>query len=173
MYFQYRVGKLIADNIRPDEQNKEFWEAGEYDKVFPNWKKGDILYIGDVPLKYPIEENKKIREMTDIELIKEGIKKLLEGQYISGDEIITKEIPSNLLKAVWNNEENIWEEGASKEEFIELRKNKILKYSRLKKEREELASSGFAIQEEIDSIDKQLEEYKIEIDELEIKIKSM
>ena len=73
MYFQYRNGKLIQDNIRPDEQNIKFWEAGEYDKVFPDWKVGDILYIGDVPLRYPIEDNKIIREMTEEELVKAGI----------------------------------------------------------------------------------------------------
>ena len=73
MYFQYRNGKLIQDNIRPDGQNKEFWKAGEYNKVFPEWKEGDILYIGEVPLKYPKEENKQMREMTTEELKNAGI----------------------------------------------------------------------------------------------------
>lgn len=73
MYFQYRNGKLIQDNIRSDEQNKKFWDAKEYNGVFPDWKVGDILYIGDVPLRYPIEDNKIIREMTEEELVKAGI----------------------------------------------------------------------------------------------------
>lgn len=73
MYFQYRNGQLISDNIRPDEQNKKFWDAKEYNEVFPDWKVGDILYIGDVPLRYPIEDNKIIREMTEEELVKAGI----------------------------------------------------------------------------------------------------
>lgn len=51
MYFQYRNGQLISDNIRPDEQNKKFWEAGEYDKVFSDWQEGDTLYIGCKPLE--------------------------------------------------------------------------------------------------------------------------
>lgn len=73
MYFQYRNGKLIQDNIRPDEQNKNFWDDKEYNKVFTEWRDGDILYIGDAPLSYPIEDNGKMREMTEEELVKAGI----------------------------------------------------------------------------------------------------
>ena len=73
MYFQYRNGKLIQDNIRPDEQNIKFWDAKEYNEVFPDWKVRDILYIGDVPLRYPIEDNGKMREMTEEELKEAGI----------------------------------------------------------------------------------------------------
>lgn len=73
MYFQYRNEQLVSDNIRPDGQNKEFWKAGEYNKVFPEWKEGDILYIGEAPLSYPKEENKQMREMTTEELKNAGI----------------------------------------------------------------------------------------------------
>ena len=73
MYFQYRNGKLIQDNIRPDEQNKKFWDAKEYNKVFSDWQEGDILYIGEAPLNYPIEDNGKMREMTEQELKEAGI----------------------------------------------------------------------------------------------------
>lgn len=73
MYFQYRKGKLIADNIRSDEQNKNFWDSKEYNKVFTEWRDGDILYIGDAPLSYPIEDNGKMREMTEEELKEVGI----------------------------------------------------------------------------------------------------
>lgn len=73
MFFQYRNGKLIADNVRPDNENFEFMANGEYDKVFTDWKEGDILYIGEVALNYPIEDNGKMREMTEEELVKAGI----------------------------------------------------------------------------------------------------
>ncbi|MCB8564939.1 hypothetical protein [Fusobacterium ulcerans] len=73
MYFQYRNGKLIQDNIRLDEQNKKFWDDKEYNKVFTEWRDGDILYIGDAPLSYPIEDNGKMREMTEEELKEVGI----------------------------------------------------------------------------------------------------
>lgn len=73
MYFQYRSGQLVSDNIRPDEQNKEFWKAEEYEKVFPEWRDGDILYIGEIPLRYPIEDGGEMREMTTEELKEAGI----------------------------------------------------------------------------------------------------
>lgn len=73
MYFQYRNCKLIQDNIRPDEQNKKFWDTKEYKKVFPEWINGDILHIGEAPLSYPIEDNGKMREMTEEELKEAGI----------------------------------------------------------------------------------------------------
>ena len=77
MFVQFRSveGKLIKiqDNIRPDDQNQKFWDAGEYNKIFSNWQKGDYLYIGDEDLRYPIEDSGKIREMTEKELIEAGI----------------------------------------------------------------------------------------------------
>lgn len=73
MFFQYRKGKLIQDNIRPDDENFEFMSAGEHDKVFSDWQEGDILYIGEAPLNYPIEDNGKMREMTEQELKEAGI----------------------------------------------------------------------------------------------------
>lgn len=76
MYIQYRnengILTKIQDNIRSDEQNKKFWDAGEYDKVFSDWRDEDILYIGNEELRYPIEENGKMREMTEQELKEAG-----------------------------------------------------------------------------------------------------
>jgi hypothetical protein len=73
MFFQYRKGKLIQDNVRPDDENFKFMANGEYDKVFTDWKEGDILYIGEVALNYPIEDNGEMREMTTEELKEAGI----------------------------------------------------------------------------------------------------
>ncbi|MEH1740082.1 hypothetical protein V6948_07780 [Fusobacterium varium] len=76
MYIQYRkingILTKIQDNIRSDEQNKKFWDSKEYDKVFSDWRKGDYLYIGNKELRYPIEKNGKIREMTEQELKEAG-----------------------------------------------------------------------------------------------------
>lgn len=76
MYIQYRnengILTKIQDNIRPDEQNEKFWDSKEYDKVFSDWRKGDYLYIGNEELRYPIEKNGKIREMTEQELKEAG-----------------------------------------------------------------------------------------------------
>ncbi|AVQ26878.1 hypothetical protein C4N20_01855 [Fusobacterium ulcerans] len=98
MYFQYRNGKLIQDNIRPDEQNIKFWEAGEYDKVFPDWKERDILYIGGAPLNYPVEDNGKMREMTTEELKEAGIIKKMTDE--EKRELFKKEIDSYKAKVL-------------------------------------------------------------------------
>ncbi len=175
MYIQYReingILTKIQDNIRADEQNKKFWDSKEYDKVFSDWREGDILYIGNTYFEYPVEENGKIREKTEKELIKEGIKKLPEGQYISGEEIITVEIPSNLLKAIWNKEAHIWEEGATREELIEERKNKIVQYEKLEEEKKLLEGSKFTSEDEIKAVTEKMTSLEEDINSLEEKIK--
>lgn len=173
MFFQYRNGKLIADNVRPDDENFKFMAAGEYDKVFTDWQEGDILYVGNIPLNYPIEDNGEMREMTDVELVKGGIRKLLAGECIVGDEIIIMEIPSELLKPVWNFQECIWEEGMAKEDFIELRKNKILEYSKLEDEKRILEGSKFPIDEEIKAITERMAILEVDINNLQEKIKAL
>ena len=76
MYIQYRsINEKITkiqDNVRPDDQNQKFWDAGEYNKVFSDWQKTDYLYIGDEDLRYPIEDSGKVREMTTEELKEAG-----------------------------------------------------------------------------------------------------
>lgn len=98
---------------------------------------------------------------------------LQDGEYVETGEIIVVEAPGGFIKRTWDKNAHIWREGATREKLIEERKNKILKYSQLKKEKDELIASGFAIQEEIDSIEIQMKQYKNDIDELEIKIKGL
>ena len=144
-------------------------------KFFPNWE--TTMYASLEKYNNPILDRKtgEIREKTREELILIDNKSelLQDGEYVKDGEIIVVEAPENFIKKVWNKEMHIWEEGATREELIEERKNKILKYSQLKKEKDELIASGFAIQEEIDSIDIQMKQYKKDIDELEIKIKGL
>lgn len=45
--------------------------------------------------------------------------KLLDGELISGDEILIVEIPAGLVVPKWNKELKIWEEGATQEEIKE------------------------------------------------------
>lgn len=163
--------KLIAQPFIKDYE--EFKENPI--KYFPSWE--TTMYASLEKYNNPIKDNisGNIREKTREELIlldnKLGL--LQDGEYVEDREIIVAEAPKNLIKRVWNKEMHIWEEGATREELIEERKNKILKYSQLKKEKDELIASGFAIQEEIDSIDIQMKQYKKDIDELEIKIKGL
>lgn len=144
-------------------------------KFFPNWEV--TMYASLEKYNNPVLDKKvgEIREKTreELILIDNKLELLQDGEYVEDGEIIVVEAPENLIKKVWNKEVHIWEEGATREELIEERKNKILKYSQLKKEKDELIASGFAIQEEIDSIDIQMKQYKKDIDELEIKIKGL
>lgn len=144
-------------------------------KYYPSWD--NTMYASLEKYNNPVLDKKtgEIREKTREELILIDNKSelLQNGEYVEDGEIIVVEAPDRLIKKIWNKEMHIWEEGATREELIEERKNKILKYSQLKKEKNELITSGFAIQEEIDSIDIQMKQYKKDIDELEIKIKGL
>ena len=171
MYFQYRNGDLIQDNIRDDYQNKIFWEAGRYGEVFSDWREGDILYIGESRLLHPVLENGNMREKTYLELIKEGLKELPEGQYLRNDEIVTVEIPKGLLRPKWNRELNTWVESITKKELVETRKNKILEYSKLEDEKRILEGSKFFAVEEIKAITERMAILEVDINNLQEKIK--
>ena len=144
-------------------------------KYFPSWE--TTMFASLEKYNNPILDKKtgEIREKTREELIllDNKLELLQDGEYVEAGKITVVEAPENLIKKVWNKEVHIWEEGATREEVVEERKNKILKYSQLKKEKDELIASGFAIQEEIDSIEIQMKQYKNDIDELEIKIKGL
>ena len=144
-------------------------------KYYPSWD--NAMYASLEKYNNPIIDtiSGNIREKTREELIllDNKLELLQEGEYVEAGKIVVVKAPDNLIKKVWNKEAHIWEEGATREELIEERKNKILKYSQLKKEKDELIASGFAIQEEIDSIDIQMKQYKKDIDELAMKIKGL
>ena len=163
--------KLIAQPFIKDYE--EFKENPI--KYFPSWK--TTMFASLEKYNNPVLDKKtgEIREKTreELILIDNKLELLQDGEYVEAGEIIVVEAPDNLIKKTWDKNTHIWKEGATREELIEERKNKILKYSQLKKEKDELIASGFAIQEEIDSIDIQMKQYKKDIDELEIKIKGL
>lgn len=177
MYFQYRDGKIICDNVRPDEQNKKFWEAKEYDKVFHEWREGDVLFIGENPILYPIEENGEIREMTREEkiLLLEEIDLLVDGEYLENGEI--KEIKYikelGYYRPTWDKELHIWEEGTTREEFIEMRKNKILEYSKLEEEKKIFENTKFPSENEVEVIIEKMAILEADINNLAEKIKAL
>ena len=163
--------KLIAQPFIKDYE--EFKENPI--KYYPSWD--NTMYASLEKYNNPILDKKtgEIREKTREELIllDNKLELLQDGEYVEAGKITVVEAPENLIKKAWNKEVHIWEEGATREELVEERKNKILKYSQLKKEKDELIASGFAIQEEIDSIDIQMKQYKRDIDELAMKIKGL
>lgn len=140
---------------------------------YSNWKESYL--VSEQKFNNPIIEKGKIREKVRKELIlvDNRLELLQEGEYVEAGEITVVGAPEGFIKRIWDKEAHIWKEGTTREELVEERKNKILKYSQLKKEKDELITSGFAIQEEIDSIDIQMEQYKKDIDKLEIKIKGL
>lgn len=130
-------------------------------------------YISNEKINYPVLENGELREMTREErILKLGhIELLHDGEKIVNSNILYIKIPTSLIKPVWNIETGEWVEGAKKEDLVELRKEKRLRYSKLKEEREVLANDEFADEEELHILDAEIEELKKEIIELGEKIK--
>lgn len=84
---------------------------------YPEWEEGDL--ISATKLNNPIIDNGQIREMTREELVKAGIDVTLnDGEYIEDAEIKTVEIPSHLIRAVWDSKNHLWKEGYTKEEYF-------------------------------------------------------
>ena len=67
---------------------------------------GQEVYLSDGVFINPILENDILREMKVSELIKEGITKLSDGQYLKNEEIITVEKPSNFH--LWDSKKHKW-----------------------------------------------------------------
>lgn len=177
MFFQYRIInneiKLIQDNVRPDIENKSFWDNEEYNKVFVNWQDGDILYVGDAPLINPIIDGENIREMNIIEQIDNGLYQLFDGQYVENGEIKFIEQPTDMYFPKWNKEMNTWVDTVTKEYFIELRASKIIEYSKLESDKKIIEGSKFASEDEILDISNKMSELEEEINELKTKIDAM
>lgn len=94
-------------------------EEFENDKnrFYSNWD--DTMYYSEILLENPIIDNGKLRNKTNIELIKEGKVKLPEGQYLENDEIIISEIPTDLVIPYWDKTNNTWVEKASEQELLQ------------------------------------------------------
>lgn len=156
--------KLIGEPFVKDIE--EFWK--EPIIYFPSWKAGYYATLE----KYgnPIIDNisGNIREKTREELIllNNQIELLQDGEYLEAGKIIVVKAPDILIKKVWDKEEHTWEEGATKEEVTEVRKNKILEYSKLEEEKKSLESSKFTTKEEIEFIVNKLEQLEEEINNL-------
>lgn len=189
MYQQYRKVKdkfytLVSFSKNRDDINekiiKEQTEKGlTRDEIlaqfiFEDWRAGDILIVGYSTIVNPILEEGELREATKLEKVLNGEVELLEdGEYVEAEKIIVVEAPDNLIKKVWNKELHIWEEGTTREEFIEMRKNKILEYSKLEDEKRILEGSKFPIDEEIKAITERMAILEVDINSLQEKIKAL
>ena len=144
----------------------------------PELKEGDCVVIEmDNKVQNPTWDGNELREMTREEkiLLLEEIDLLVDGEYLENGEI--KEIKYikklGYYRPTWNKELHIWEEGTTKEEFIEMRKNKILEYSKLEEDKKALESSKFPIDEEIKAITERMAILEVDINNLQEKIKAL
>ena len=196
--------ELILANNRPDEDNEailrgdyldkapKYTEDGEEipfemlskeqllkDCIFPEWQDGDILVIAPQPLRYPklSEDGQTLIEMTREEVCAtRDLSVLGDGEKFQDGHIVQVPNPSTkYLRYNWNRNTFEWELATTKEELMNLRKNKILKYAELKKEIETLTefSDEFESDNTIEMLKKQMEQLKKEINELLQIIKKM
>lgn len=142
-------------------------------KYFPSWE--TTMFASLEKYNNPILDKKteEIREKTREELIllDNKLELLQDGEYVEAGKITVVEAPENLIKKVWNKEVHIWEEGATREELVEERKNKILEYKKLKDDKKDLEDSGFSSEEEIRMIVEKMELLEVDINNLAEKIK--
>lgn len=145
----------------------------EPSKYYPDWDFS--FYATQDKYNNPILSDGALREKTreELILIDNKIELLQDGESISGNEIKVAVIPDGLLFPKWNKELTLWEEGATKEEFIKIRAEKILKYSELEENKKALETSKFSSIDEIKLIASELSELEIEINNLAEKIKNM
>lgn len=144
-------------------------------KYYPSWE--TTMFASLEKYNNPILDKKtgEIREKTreELILIDNKLELLQDGEYVEDGEIIVVGAPDNLIKKTWDKNTHIWKEGATREELIEERKNKILEYKRLKDDKKDLEESGFSSEEEISMIVEKMELLEVNINNLAEKIKSL
>ncbi len=155
---------------------KDYTEfKGEPIKYYPSWD--NTMYASLEKYNNPVLDKRtgEIREKTreELILIDNKLELLQEGEYVETGEIIVVEAPENLIKKVWNKEVHFWEEGATREELIEERKNKILEYKKLKDDKKDLEDSGFSSEEEILMLSEKMALLEVDINNLAEKIKGL
>lgn len=143
---------------------------------YPSWDGSEMYYSFNKIINPIIDSiSGNIREKTRKELIllDNNLELLQEGEYVKDGKIVYVEAPKGLLKTKWNRNLNIWVEGMTKEELIEIRKNKILEYSKLEDEKRILEGSKFPIDEEIKAITERMAILEVDINNLQEKIKAL
>lgn len=161
--------ELFTVNL--SQQEVDVVLEGNLFKDYPELKEGDCVVIErDNEVQNPTWDGNELREMTREEkiLLLEEIDLLVDGEYLENGEI--KEIKYikelGYYRPTWNKELHIWEEGTTKEEFIEIRKNKILEYSKLEEDKKLLENSKFSTLEEIKLIVNKMQILEVEINNI-------
>lgn len=143
---------------------------------YPEWNEKE-MYASKDKLQYPIidEVTKLIREKTQEELKIEEIISLEDGEYVENGKLIKVEYDEKLgyYKKAWDKENHIWYEGTTYDEFVKMRADKILEYSKLEEDKKALENSKFSTQEEIQLIVEKMQALEKEINDIADKIKTL
>ncbi|WP_462425670.1 hypothetical protein [Fusobacterium varium] len=153
----YEEFKTNPKNFYPDWQSEYYASLEKYNNPVLDKKTGEI--------------REKTRE--ELILLDNKLELLQDGEYVENGGIKVVEAPDNLIKKDWNKEAHIWEEGATREELIEERKNKILEYKKLKDDKKDLEESGFSSEEEILMLSEKMALLEVDINSLAEKIKGL
>ena len=177
IYNKKRIAEeLFSVNLTQEEINAVM--GGNIFFDHPELKEEDCVVIErDNEVQNPTWDGNELREMTREEkiLLLEEIDLLVDGEYLENGEIKEVKYIKELgyYRPAWNKELHIWEEGTTKEEFIEMRKNKILEYSKLEEDKKALESSKFPVDEEIKAITERMAILEVDINNLQEKIKAL
>lgn len=177
IYSKEKVSKeLFTVNLLQEEVDTVM--GGNLFLDHPELKQEDCIVIEkDTAVQNPLydEVKREIREKTREELIllDNKLELLQDGEYVEAGEIIVVEAPENLVKKTWDKNTHIWKEGATREELIEERKNKILEYKKLKDDKKDLEESGFSSEEEILMLSEKMALLEADINSLAEKIKGL
>lgn len=118
MYFQYRNNNneclLISISNNTDRENDIYFEESNFIKIFPDWKEGDIVYISNSPLTFPIYTNNILREKTREELIimNKMSHLIREGEYIDNGRLMYKQPEKDVYLPEWDWVLNEWVESS-------------------------------------------------------------
>ena len=144
-------------------------------KFFPSWE--TTMFASLEKYNNPVLDKKigEIREKTREELIllDNKLELLQDGEYVENGGIKVVEAPEDLIKKIWNKEIHVWEEGATREELIEERKNKIIEHEKLEEEKKVLEGSKFTSEDEIKVIVEKITVLEGNINNLQDKIKAL
>ena len=172
VYSKEKVSKeLFTVNLLQGEINTVM--GGNLFLDHPELKQEDCIVIEkDTAVQNPTfdESREEIREMTREEKILwlEEINLLIDGEYIENGKIKEIKYDENLkyYRATWDKEQLIWYDSIKKEELVEIRKNKLLEYASLEKEKSDLENIKFSATEEIAILEEKMNLLKEEIDKI-------
>lgn len=177
IYNKKRIAEeLFSVNLTQEEINAVM--GGNIFLDHPELKEEDCVVIErDNEVQNPTWDGNELREMTREEKIlllgEEDL--LINGEYIENNEIKEIKYDENLkyYRPTWNKELHIWEEGTTREEFIEMRRNKILEYSKLEEEKRIFENTKFPSENEVEVIIEKMAILEADINNLQEKIKAL